>query len=177
MATAKRQRSYPGEELADPLVKWLNRQPSKELVSLLELAQRHRKATDSNAPGKRKLGKLLQDTINSITLGYLYNPVVERIDRRWKVEWCAQDGRGPEAVMLLFVIDLAQQGLFHRVTRCGNPKCGRWFFAITDVQRFHSPACALKAFRSTAKFKERHKKYMHDWRNEHPEHKLTRGKR
>jgi hypothetical protein len=171
-ARRSQQRIYPGESLAEPLVKHLNRNPSKNLLDLVESHQRNRKATDG--PNSRELAKWLKANVNAILADYKFSPVVEEMGNRWKVEWAVLDRQGEDAALVPFLLDLAERGLLHKIRRCANPKCGKWLFASTDSKRFHTPACALKNFRSSKEWKEHRAEYMREWRA-NPRHKA--GKR
>lgn len=161
----RKPRTYPGQDLAEPLVQWLNRRPSKDLLDLLDTAERHRKAlADPGSRVKRELAGWLKAKINAILDVFTFNPLVEKIDHRWRVEWCARESKGGESVMILFVIDLAERGLLHKVRRCAHESCRKWFFAKNDSQIFHSPVCGMKRFRSRAEWKEHRAEYMREWR-------------
>ena len=176
-AKGKSQRIYPGQELAGPLVKCLNRKPGKDLLELLDAAERHRKALESGTPVRRPVARWMVAKVNAILTSYTYSPIVEGINHRWKVEWCAREGNTGEAWIVLFVIDLAQRGLLHKVRRCAYPNCARWFFAISDSKRFHRPACAKKNFRSKPEWKQHRAEYMRDYRQKPVVKKRKGGKR
>ncbi len=62
---------------------------------------------------------------------------------------------GPEAgrrdsVLVRHLLDAASTGLLDRVQKC---TCGLWFHRRVEDQRFHSPKCREKAFKSTEKWK------------------------
>ncbi len=158
------QRTYPGQDTAEPLVKWLNRVGTGDLVELLDTAERYRKLEYPESQTKSKIAGLLKAKINSILIGYKFSPVVDRIGHRWKVEWCARGSNVVDAWVFLFAIDLAERGLLHKLKRCANPTCGKWLFAGTDSKRFHSPSCAVKNFHSRDEWKQHRADYMREWR-------------
>lgn len=88
-----------------------------------------------------------------------------RYGSTWRCNVC--DARGSdrdESQALHALLELAKQGLLERFRRCGDPECGRWFYARFHHQKFHSPECQQRFFKSSDKWKSRRAEYMRNLR-------------
>jgi hypothetical protein len=62
-----------------------------------------------------------------------------------------------EAEAASLIVELAMAGLFERLRTC---TCGKWFFGRTSTQRFCSPTCRIRHFKSSEEWKAHRRKYM-----------------
>lgn len=80
-----------------------------------------------------------------------------RITRRWT---------SPEERILGWnienVLDYLQKGLIERLRICDEPDCKRWFFAITNHQRYCTEACRIRHVAQSQSFKEKRARYMRE---------------
>jgi hypothetical protein len=65
-----------------------------------------------------------------------------------------------EAEAASFIISLASVRLLERLRAC---ICGKWFFGRTFTQRFCSPTCRIRHFKSSEEWKAHRRKYMRDY--------------
>lgn len=65
-----------------------------------------------------------------------------------------------EAEAASFIISLASVRLLERLRAC---TCGKWFFGRTSTQRFCSPTCRIRHFKSSEKWKAHRRKYMREY--------------
>lgn len=73
-------------------------------------------------------------------------------------------------------------GKVHRVRRCRRLQCGKWFFAVTDHQKYCGDRCRKRDAEQGESFKEQRRNYMKKYRAEEAERsekakRLVKGKR
>jgi hypothetical protein len=56
-------------------------------------------------------------------------------------------------------------GAVHRIRRCHRSQCRKWFFAVTDHQRYCGDTCRKRDARTGDEFKERRRLYMKKYRS------------
>jgi hypothetical protein len=69
-------------------------------------------------------------------------------------------GRDPEVIAVAFLIE--NLDVVHRVRRCGE--CERWFFAVTEHQKYCSDNCRKRHAAYGQSFKEKRRLYMREYR-------------
>jgi hypothetical protein len=67
-------------------------------------------------------------------------------------------------------------GKVHRVRRCRRLQCGKWFFAVTDHQKYCDDPCRKRDAEQGEDFKEKRRLYMRKYRGEEAEREM-RAKR
>jgi hypothetical protein len=85
--------------------------------------------------------------------------------------------REPEVIAVAFLIE--NLALVHRIRRC--LECRRWFFAITEHQKYCGDNCRKRHAARGDEFLEKRRTYMRDYRQRQkaadmPSTKLARGK-
>ena len=110
---------------------------------------------------------------------------------RWEVDWRLV-GKMPPMLGLAIVklLHLADKGLIGRVRRCAAEhteqtgprtwntiRCGKWFYARFEHQRFHSTQCQERTFKTSPAWKKQRSEYMKRLRQEKKlrERKWMRG--
>jgi hypothetical protein len=73
-------------------------------------------------------------------------------------------------------------GKVHRVRRCHRLQCGKWFFAVTDHQKYCGDPCRKRDAEQGESFKEQRRNYMRVYRREEAERnekatRLAKGKK
>jgi hypothetical protein len=86
---------------------------------------------------------------------YRFTPI--RMMRRWTGTEERILGRSIEEILEYF-----QRGLLERFRVCGEPECKRWFFAITNHQRYCGEACRIRHVAQSQSFKEKRARYMRE---------------
>jgi hypothetical protein len=159
---AKSRFTYSGEEIARPLIHWLNAGGDKlpGVVELLQIADRHHKTENP------KLKKLLKDKANAILADYRFTAVIDEMNGLWKIEWhdFGRGGVGAQATFILLLFDLAKQGLWQTVQRCEKPDCQKWFFKRFMHQRFCSDECRIAVLQNDPARREQRAEKMRDLR-------------
>jgi len=160
--------AYYGEDLARPLVAWLNgggdRLPG--VSGLLEIAGRYHEAQARKSKPAALLMELLKTKATGILTGYQFTPVVDSMNDRWHIEWMAIADHAGEAPFVLRLLDLAEIGKIHSIRRCAREDCRRWFFARYDHQRFHSSECQIGALQADPIRKTRRAAHMRQLRQD-----------
>jgi hypothetical protein len=158
--------TYYGEEVARPLVAWLNKGGDQlhGIAGLLEIAGRHRQAEARGTRPARLLMRLLQAKANGILADYRFAPVIDSMNDRWEIQWVGIGGQGGEAQFVLLLLELAERGLIHSLRRCAKEDCKRWFFAHYDHQRFDSDQCRIAVLQGDPARQEARKAYMRELR-------------
>jgi hypothetical protein len=85
----------------------------------------------------------------------------------------------PECVAVSFVMDYIHA--VHRIRRCRRLECRKWFFAVTDHQKYCGDTCRKRDAAQGGSFKEKRRLYMKKYRSEESERearakRLARGK-
>ncbi len=154
--------TFHGEEIAAPLVRWLNAGGGKlpGVVELIEIAERHHRTENP------KLRALLLAKANAVLLDYRFAPVIDHLNDRWEIEWhdAGKGGVGAQASAILLLLDLAEAGLARSVRRCEKDDCQQFFFARFDHQKFHSDKCRTAALASDPGRREARRHYMKELR-------------
>jgi hypothetical protein len=70
----------------------------------------------------------------------------------------------PVRMHVMDVLNLANDGLLHRLRRC--QQCTRWFYAKAEKQLFCCGACRERQFRTTPEGRERRRLYMQHYRDQ-----------
>ena len=60
------------------------------------------------------------------------------------------------------ILDYFQHGLLGRFRLCNEPDCKRWFFAITNHQRYCTEACRIRHVAQSQSFKDKRARYMRE---------------
>jgi hypothetical protein len=119
---------------------------------------------------KKDSGKLTR-AINSILDFYTFTPFVE-CDRGtngrmyWTTKWRQPDWQEAkisqrELDTLMKLLELAARGLLHRVRRCEDRKCGRWFYArFENRSKFCRKDCQERCYKSNEKYLQQHRDQM-----------------
>jgi hypothetical protein len=158
--------TFYGEDIAGPLVAWLNAGGDRlqGVAGLLEIAERYRQAEARGTRRARQLMGWLKGKANGVLLHYHYLPVIHEMNDRWEVEWLCAGGQAGEPAFVLLLLELAERGLIHSVRRCAKADCHRWFFAHYDHQRFDTDKCRIAALAEDPARKEERKAYMRELR-------------
>lgn len=168
-------RSYFGEFDAGPLLEWLNlkaRPAGDPVEDLLKLnSELPLEATEHDV--RAYLAEIVRRSKLAVA------PVlVSAQPGKWSVDWRLV-GRMPPLGGLAFVklLHLADRGLIDRVRKCAGEKCGKWFYAKFEHQRFHAARCQQETFRSDPRWKEQRREYMKQLRQDKKlrERKWLRG--
>jgi hypothetical protein len=61
------------------------------------------------------------------------------------------------------VLWLSRKGLVHRIQRCQNPACAKWFYAGFDHQTTCTGKCRRGKYRSSEKWKEHHREKQREY--------------
>jgi hypothetical protein len=140
------------------------------------------------APDKHAL---LADTIrileelNARLSKYKCLPVVRYLaapDRCFDVRYlflAANDGAVSECQAISWVIDHIDA--VHRIRRCRRLECRKWFFAVTDHQKYCGDSCRKRDAAQGESFKEKRRLYMKKYRSNETEKdakakRLAKGK-
>lgn len=88
---------------------------------------------------------------------YSYRLTPIRIVRRWTGTEERILGRSIEDIL-----EYLQRGLLERLRVCDEPNCKRWFFAMTNHQRYCAGACRIRHVARSQSFKEKRARYMRE---------------
>jgi hypothetical protein len=115
----------------------------------------------------------LSRSLNRMLSGYLMHPLFERRGAKAYVSWTSPTDKKlkiavlaggdfgeftfGEADAVSGVLRLAQQGVENRVMTC---KCGKWFYARFNHQKFCGTPCQVRTFRKTDEFRANRREYM-----------------
>jgi hypothetical protein len=163
-------RTFIGEEDSASLIKRLNSDPEGDLVHLLDYAECLRDAVLKKpvSEDRRRLAVRCIERINSTLQEFAFSPIFEGISGdRWVIDWGSGNASRRQAAAVLVLLDLAEQGLLHRVRMCANAKCLRWFYARFDHQRFDSEKCQQEVYRADPQWKQKRREYMKKLRQLH----------
>lgn len=70
----------------------------------------------------------------------------------------------PECIAVSFVMDYIHA--VHRIRRCHRLECRKWFFAVTDHQKYCGDTCRKRDAAHSESFKEKRRIYMMKYRSE-----------
>lgn len=171
------ERDYFGNRDADAVLEWLNskgRPDDDPIETLLRLN-----------------GQLPIETTELEVTSYLATlvrlsklavaPVLVSVEPdHWSVDWKLVGKMPPLlGVALVKLLHLADKGLIGRVRECAaqqqiqtgprtweTVRCGKWFYAKFDHQRFHSEKCQQETFKRSPEWKKQRAEYMKRLRQE-----------
>lgn len=126
----------------------------------------------STAPGAkdalfREVSKTMKD-LHSRVATYRCVPLVRytaEADRCFDVQYqflAAGEGAKPECVAVAWLMDHIQA--VHRIRRCHRLECRKWFFAVTDHQKYCGDTCRKRDAAQDESFKEKRRLYMRKYR-------------
>jgi hypothetical protein len=180
MKKAKRRFTYYGEEAATPLVRWLNDGGDKlpTIVNLLKFAHKYHDAKDP------KVKHLYMTQVDSILLDFRFAPVIAEMNDRWTIAWgyAGQPGvrEQPEvreqAMAILFLLDLAEMGVWRNLKRCEKSDCQKWFFARFGHQRYCSDECRIAVLQHDPARKKQRAEQMRKLRHDEKIRRKKGGK-
>ena len=171
-------RVFAGQQQGEYLVQWLNNEePPRGGAERDEL----RKEIRAEARTRKRIAQLIRDLNTSaeifIRTGVPDTALVDRIDRefarypltvqqvhvqdegryktfaepKWFFGWAAPGRRAAE--MIFAIVRLGERGLLGRLRNC--TRCGRWFYAKFNHQRFCSKKCQLQHYQTSEEWKMR----------------------
>ena len=160
------------------LIHLLNQKPnrtSKKIVEIVEtchlviqLDQQLRTLTASrgNESLSKELIKLVE-RLHASFLEYTCVPVVRYLptmDGCLSVEYslAGPSRRAQEMQAVAWILDHIHA--MHRIRRCRRASCARWFFAVTDHQKYCGDDCRKRDAQQGEAFKERRRRYMKKYR-------------
>jgi hypothetical protein len=131
----------------------------------------------------REVSKTMKD-LHSRVATYRCVPLVRYTaepDRCFDVQYqflAASEGAKPECVAVAWLMDHIHA--VHRIRRCRHAECRKWFFAVTDHQKYCGDRCRKRDAAQGESFKEKRRIYMRKYRSEEPERnarslRLARG--
>lgn len=170
MPKAKSPRTYCGEDIARPLVVWLNKKgrrsnsPEWKIIRLIERLQglivAHKRRDDPLFPRFFHSEELA--SVNEELRRYAFRPSLtlqgeNKIGsiRKWRFVYYE---------FLYSALCLAEQGHLLRLRRCNQ--CQRWLFARFSTQSVCSKNCRQKKYRASPTVKRRRRDYMRDYMRE-----------
>ena len=191
----RRRPSYYGENLAAPLLEYLNTgKKNPDIEALLAANAELIQGTNVNAAVKTIRRLLVRAKLKP----YFYVPMVQKGQRwspawkqnvrkmvldntRWVVEWEPASRRDlARTQAFTSCIELARQGLLQRIKPCARKGCAKRFFARFAHQQFCSSKCQRAEIRSTEEWKKSRREYMKRLRSEgklRERHRLELSKR
>jgi hypothetical protein len=91
----------------------------------------------------------------------------------------ASEGAKPECVAIAWLMDHIHA--VHRIRRCRHAECRKWFFAVTDHQKYCGDRCRKRDAAHGETFKEKRRVYMRKYRSDEAERdarskRLAKGK-
>jgi hypothetical protein len=169
---------FYGEDLARPLIAWLNSGGDQlpGVSGLLEIAGRYHEAQARKSKPAALLMRLLKEKATAILTDYRFTPVVDEMNDRWHIEWMALADHTGEAPFVLRLLDLAEIGKIHSIRRCAREDCRRWFFARYGHQRFHSGECQIAVLQADPVRKAQRAKHMR-WLRQWKKLRSRRGRK
>lgn len=135
-------------------------------------------APPSAAPGRSydalisDVGKILKE-LNARLSKYKCLPVVRFCgspDGCFDVQYlflAPSNDAAPECVAVSFVMDYIHA--VHRIRRCRRLECRKWFFAVTDHQKYCSDHCRKTDAQQGPEFKRKRAEYMRRYRPDQKE--------
>lgn len=78
---------------------------------------------------------------------------------KWTFGWYSTSG-SRDAEMIFKIVRLGERGLLARVRTCA--KCGRWFYAKFNHQRFCGKKCQLQHYQTSEEWKARRRERYHN---------------
>ena len=88
---------------------------------------------------------------------YSYRLTPFRMVRKWTSTEERILGRSIEDIL-----EYLRTGLLERLRMCDEASCKRWFFAITNHQRYCAAACRIRQVAKSESFKEKRARYMRE---------------
>ena len=172
------------------LIDWLNHSRSGSVRRVLEIIglaqQAYRIAEEARQASTDEQYRSCLFRLNPV-LSKL-NAVLFRYDCKAKIHFYhasvsryylffAGRGRDPEVIAVAFLIE--NLAVVHRVRRC--VECQRWFFAVTEHQKYCGNNCRKRHAARGEEFLEKRRTYMRDYRQKQKADamrakKLARGK-
>jgi len=172
------------------LIDWLNKKQSvrvRRVLGIIALAQEaHRIAEEARQCPTDE--QYFSYKVRAGTVLSKLNAVLSRYECKVRVLFYASSvhrhylffsGRGtdPEVIAVAFLIE--NLALVHRIRRCSE--CQRWFFAVTEHQKYCGDNCRKRHAARGEEFLERRRTYMRDYRQKQKAadiraKKLARGK-
>jgi hypothetical protein len=73
---------------------------------------------------------------------------------KWIFSWHSSAG-SRSAEMIFRIVRLAERGLLARLRKCSRDRCGRWFYAKFNHQRFCGARCQLLHYQTSEEWKKR----------------------
>jgi hypothetical protein len=176
-------KTYYGEDIAQPLLEWLNtpRRKSQRVDEML-LAFADIRAKRNEYVAVRTIRAILKDCSLRL-VPWWSQPMVQsqsespfrpgvyryKLDRsRSVVEWDPVSPRmsRAEALAMRSLLDLSSQALLDHVRLCARQECGTWFYVHIAHQHHCSKPCQQAHVRGTQEWKERRSAYMRRRRHE-----------
>ena len=129
-------------------------------------------------------GRILKE-LNARLAKYKCLPVVSYFaspDTCFYVQYmflAASENAAPECVAISWVMRYIHA--VHRIRRCRRPECRKWFFAVTDHQKYCGDNCRKREAQQGLDFKRKRADYMKKYRSEEAERnerakRLVKGK-
>jgi len=170
--------AFAGQQEGMHLVKWLNKE---ELPRIGANREELRAELRGEARTRKRIDRLIRDMNASaeifIRTGKPDTELADRIDRelaryplrvqqvhvedqgkyktlaepKWTFGWTSTGARAAE--MIFAIVRLGERGLLGRVRNC--TRCGRWFYAKFNHQRFCGKKCQILHYQTSEEWKSR----------------------
>lgn len=128
-------------------------------------------ASEGNAQ-LAKRAKALRE-LNARLSGYKWHPAVAPSMERpsdLEVSYSFDAANHQEATENRAVVYLMRNtAKIHRIRLCRRPQCRKWFFAVTEHQKYCSENCRKRDAQQGPEFKRKRAEYMKKYRSEEPE--------
>jgi hypothetical protein len=164
-----RERHYPGEDVAEPLIPWLNQtpddDPGKQRIATLIKTQAE---LQREANEERRITLLTHNIIDQVDW-YRRWPFRPRFDGGrhefdWTVTWEPRDEYLSEGEALNAFLQLHDMEEDWRLRRCQHEECRLWYYAHRKKQKYCSDNCQLDGYRSSEKGIIADRRHQHDSR-------------
>jgi len=116
--------------------------------------------------------KVLKD-LNARLSGYKWHPEIAPSREQqsyFDVSYSFHAANHEEATENRAVVYLMRNtAKIHRIRRCRRPECRKWFFAVTDHQKYCSENCRKRDAQQGPEFKRKRAEYMKKYRRDEAE--------
>jgi hypothetical protein len=155
------------------LIDWLNHSRSgsvRRVLEIIDLAQtgyelhEERRQASTDEQSRSCFGRIMKvlSKLNTILLRYECTARIvsygSSLSRQYL--FLSRRGRDPEVIAVAFLIE--NLAVVHRVRRCAE--CQRWFFGITEHQKYCGDNCRKRHAARGEEFLEKRRTYMRDYR-------------
>jgi predicted RNA-binding Zn ribbon-like protein len=159
LAAAEKRRAASEVATAEMFMTLVRKMAKGEIPKTIE--NELRRAPDPDLPkrGQQTAFAASQRAINEILDAYKLSPyLIWTVDGKWTTGWRLALGHSetPEVTAVMALLQLAAEGLLHRVRRCKLQGCRRFFFARFERSEFCRTECQQRHYQTDADFKKEH---------------------